>query len=160
MFQVEEVYRIKNNESFKMNNGFESFKKISKGTHLASSNGNKIAAKKSAFIFMPLYQNKGKEGYFIINKTPSFFLKLSTLLRNIKSDSLLTWLPGVYWESEKKEALQVNTNIARFFTKKLFHLLGYRNWQIDKTHIVMYNRERNSKKEHYKHTRWYKKSRF
>jgi len=39
--------------------------------------------------------------------------------------------------------------------KSIFHLFGYRNKQLDKTHLILYNRERVSKNEMYQNERWY-----
>ncbi|MGB1307963.1 MAG: hypothetical protein ACPG6B_03570 [Oceanihabitans sp.] len=104
---------------------------------------------------MPLYQTKGKEGYFIIKKINPFFLKLSSVLRKTKTDNLLALLPGVNWEDKNKNVLVVNLKVARFFAKSIFHLFGYRNHQIDTTHIRLNNRERVSKTAMYKDQLWY-----
>ena len=104
---------------------------------------------------MPLYQSKGKEGYFIIKRINPVFLSLSAILRKMKTDSLLTLLPGVFWESDRKDALVVNLKVARFFAKSIFHLLGYRNKKVDSKYIKLYNRERASKTEMYKEESWY-----
>ena len=107
---------------------------------------------------MPLYQTKGKEGFFIIRNIPSFFLKLSELLRQLHFDNLLVLLPGISRQKEQKDVLMVNLKVARFFAKSLFHLLGYRNQHINHTHVTLYSRERVSKKAMYHNQLWYKKS--
>jgi succinylglutamate desuccinylase len=107
---------------------------------------------------MPLYQNKGREGFFIIKRIKPFFLKLSVLLRRFKADNFFVLFPGVSWENRKKKVLIVNLKTAKFMVKPLFHLLGYRNKQVNKTHLKLYNRERVAKDEMYKSEPWYKKT--
>jgi succinylglutamate desuccinylase len=155
VFEVVYLHRIQKNEQFKMLNGFKSFEAINKGTPLAISNTKKIESPYNGNIFMPLYQQKGAEGFFIIKPITPFFLKLSALLRYIKMDSFLTILPGVSWANKNEGVLQVNLKIARFLAKPLFHLLGYRNRQITETHLRIDNRERVAKTKMYNKEPWY-----
>ncbi|MBU2938002.1 succinylglutamate desuccinylase/aspartoacylase family protein [Lacinutrix sp. C3R15] len=155
VFEIVYLHTIKQDEIFKMKEGFKSFEDIKKKTVLATSNNQLIFSKYNAKIFMPLYQKKGKEGYFIIKEIAPFFLKLSTVLRSIKADNVLVILPGIFWENTNKNALIVNLKVTRFFAKSIFHLLGYRNKQADATHLKLYNRERVSKTEMYKDQQWY-----
>tara|TARA_R110002124_G_scaffold138798_1_gene302839 strand:- start:66105 stop:67295 length:1191 start_codon:yes stop_codon:yes gene_type:complete len=134
-------YEIKPFETFKMNPGFANFQSVNKGHVLASSNNNTITAHQNARIFMPLYQGKGNDGFFLIRKVPKVFLKLSTFFRKIRFDKILPILPGVRWTSDKKDELIVNLKIARFFTKDFLHLLGYRSRKIDKNYLRVKNRE-------------------
>ncbi|WP_299222238.1 succinylglutamate desuccinylase/aspartoacylase family protein [uncultured Aquimarina sp.] len=153
-YEIFYLYKIKEGEEFSMKDGFINFQKIDKGQNLAISNGKNIVAKSKGRIFMPLYQGKGNDGFFIIKKTPYFFLYLSAILRKIRFDHILPALPGIHWISEKKDALMVNLKVARFFTKQFFHLLGYRSKEIDKTHLIIKNRETASRKEDYKNAFW------
>ena len=143
-------------KDFKMMEGFKSFEEVIEGTPLAIEKDEFIKAEKDTIIFMPLYQEQGEEGFFLIRKTPTWALTLSAFLRRSKFGSLLHVLPGVSWANEKKQSLLVNTKVAHFFTKPFFHLLGYRNRVLDKTHFAMNNREHNAKNEMYRNTWWYK----
>ncbi|MEM9686001.1 MAG: succinylglutamate desuccinylase/aspartoacylase family protein [Bacteroidota bacterium] len=159
IYEVTSRYRVGTGENFKMLPGFKSFQPISKGTLLAKSNENPIKAHKNTVLFMPLYQNQGTEGFFTIKKIPPFFLKLSVWLRASRTDALLACLPGVSWETAEKGTLLVNLKIARFLTKPLFHLLGYRSWKISRNHVRMINRERRAKTKAYKKEAWYRSKR-
>lgn len=152
------VYRhhIEDNKEFKMMEGFKSFESIDKGTPLAIENNEFIDAKKDTILFMPLYQDQGEEGFFLIRKIPWRALGLSAFLRRTNFGKLLHVLPGVSWANHEKESLLVNTKIAHFFTKPFFHLLGYRNRVLDKTHFVMNNREHTAKISMYRNTWWYR----
>ena len=69
---------------------------------------------------------------------------------------MLPILPGVTWLSSNRDALKVNRRIAGLFTKQFFHLMGYRNKQFGKTHLIVKNREVASKNEAYTNTIWNK----
>ncbi|WP_396602562.1 succinylglutamate desuccinylase/aspartoacylase family protein [Algibacter sp. R77976] len=155
VFEVVYLHKILKDDQFKMHNGFKSFEHIKKGTKLAVSNTIEITAPTKGSIFMPLYQKRGAEGFFIIKPIKPFFLKLSAILRRIKTDTLLVWLPGVSWVNKTEGVLQVNLTVAKFLAKPLFHLLGYRNRQITSTHLRLNNRERIAKTEIYKREPWY-----
>lgn len=155
VFEVIYLHKIQCNETFTMINGFKSFQVINKGVLIAISNRRELKAKYRGRIFMPLYQAKGAEGFFIIRHIKPFYLKLSTLLRRTKFDSLLVVLPGISWLNKAEGVLQVNLRVAKFFVKSFFHLLGYRNKQITKTHLRLNNRERVAKTGMYKKETWY-----
>jgi succinylglutamate desuccinylase len=155
IFEVIYKYHIETNEVFDMEDGFKSFQYIKKGTLLAKSNGTSIFSDYNAKLFMPLYQKSGNDGFFIIKTIPRFFLELSTLLRNIKADNVLTLLPGISWHDKNLGVLKANLSVTRFMVKSIFHLFGYRNRELNTTELLLYNRERVSKKTLYKDEQWY-----
>ena len=154
IFEVTYLYRIKHDEIFAMKPGFKSFQKIKKGTIIATSNTRDINWWRNAWLFMPLYQSKGEEGFFMIKPIKPIFLKLSSVLRRLRFDNMLVLCPGVSWESKTKGALKVNLKVAKFLAKPLFHLLGYRNKMVSANHLLLYNRERASKVEEYHNQPW------
>ena len=158
--EVVHLHKIIGNEKFKMLNGFKSFQNIKKGTPLAISNNKEVVSKHDATLFMPLYQEVGDDGFFIIRRIRPFFLSLSAVLRKFKADNLLVLFPGISWEDKRKHVLQVNLKVARYFAKPIFHLFGYRNKRIDRTHVSLYNRERISKVAMYKNEDWFKRKCF
>ncbi len=156
IYEVINLHRIQQNEVFKMINGFKSFQPIKKGIFLAESNGKQIKSEKKGILFMPLYQEIGEDGFFIIRKVRPIFLRLSAILRKIKADNLLVLLPGIHWEDKRKHVLKVNLKIARFYAKKIFHLFGFRSKQVDETHLKLYNRARNARTKLYEKESWFK----
>ena len=62
------IYRhgLENNDDFKMEEGFKNFQKIEKGELLAIHNDKEIRSMWNAYIFMPLYQPQGNDGFFIV----------------------------------------------------------------------------------------------
>ncbi|MGB5982679.1 MAG: succinylglutamate desuccinylase/aspartoacylase family protein [Nonlabens sp.] len=70
-FEISHRHEIKKADDFKMKPGFENFQKISKGELLAHSNGEEIISTWDAYIFMPLYQGQGNDGFFVIEEVTS-----------------------------------------------------------------------------------------
>ena len=143
-------------DQFKMEEGFQSFEKVPKGILLAEHNGEEILAPKDSIIFMPLYQDQGKEGFFYIRKIPNWALRVSEFLRGFNWDKFFSFFPGVTW-TENRKNLKVNPRIAKFFMRPIFHLFGYRRSVLDGAKVVMSNRERSSKKAMYSQADWFKR---
>lgn len=66
-FKILYRHELKEGASFQMEPGFENFSKIKKDQLLAIENGSEIRSKWNAYIFMPLYQPLGDDGFFIID---------------------------------------------------------------------------------------------
>lgn len=66
-FKILYRHELKENDTFEMEPGFENFSKTEKGQLLAIENGEEIRSKWDAYIFMPLYQSLGDDGFFIID---------------------------------------------------------------------------------------------
>ena len=138
-----------------MEDGYRSFQRVPKGSLLANEKGNLIEMKNKGILFMPLYQKQGEEGFFLIRRTPRWVLRLSTRLRKWKTHRALSRLPGIRWADEKQDRLLVNLQVARFLSKPLFHLLGFRIREQDATHLILNNREHKARNRDYEKTFWY-----
>lgn len=158
IYEVVYLHRLSKTEDFKMKPNFKSFQNIRKGEQLATEQNKSIESPYNAKIFMPLYQVKGDEGFFIIKRIPPFFLRLSEIIRKLKMDTFITILPGISWKDKQKGILKVNLRVTKYLAKQIFHLFGYRNKQKSVTHMLLFNRERTSKKAMYKNLKWYKKA--
>lgn len=154
-YEIYYQYNIEKGNDFKMLPGFVNFQKIPKGKDFALDNDYILKAKGDRQIFMPLYQDQGSEGFYYIRSIPTMLLWASKGLRKLKADHLLVKFPGIKWESLKKDAMLVDQRVARFLAKSIFHLLGYRARQLDKTHLVVKSREIASKNEEYLNTDWF-----
>lgn len=66
----EVIYRhgLKDSDNFKMEPGFQNFQPLEKGELLATHNENSIYSKWNDYIFMPLYQAQGNDGFFIVKE--------------------------------------------------------------------------------------------
>ncbi len=155
-YEVTHRHMITEKDDFNMLPGFRSFDPIEEGTKLASHNGKQLKTDKNTIVFMPLYQEQGEEGFFLIRRIPKWILNLSAGMRKLQMDRFLTWLPGISWASPARDQLMVNLRVARFLSKPIFHLFGYRSRTLDKTHYLMTNRERAAKNNMYRNTPWYR----
>lgn len=125
-YEIINKYHIEELEDFKMLKDFKNFQVISKNELLAYSNGNEVRATFDGYIFMPLYQKQGKDGFFIIRKISRHWLFLSKIVRMLKFHYLLRILPGIKQDRKNKYTLIVNVKTAKFLATEIFHLFGYR----------------------------------
>lgn len=63
---LKDVHSIEPGDEFKMKPGFKNFQQIKKGEILAEDKNGKITASTDGLILMPLYQQQGDDGFFII----------------------------------------------------------------------------------------------
>ena len=68
VFNILYRHHVEDNSKFKMLPGFINFQAIEKGMVLATENGQPVASPFTGNIFMPLYQNQGADGFFIIER--------------------------------------------------------------------------------------------
>ena len=130
VFEIWFKKEIEPEEQFAMKPGYHNFRFLSTGETIASSSvDGDIQVKEDCRIFMPLYQGKGDDGFFLIRKISPFWLRLSASLRKMKVEGLLTLLPGVNRDPKESYTLVVNRKVARFLATEIFHLLGYRSKQ-------------------------------
>jgi len=65
-FKIISRYRIHDGEEFKMEPGFTNFQRIHKDEILAHNINGPVLSPYDGYIFMPLYQKLGDDGFFII----------------------------------------------------------------------------------------------
>ncbi len=63
---------IKPSDGFRMVQGFNNFEKIKAGQHIASDKNGPIYASDDGCLLMPLYQEKGEDGYFLIQELQGY----------------------------------------------------------------------------------------
>jgi hypothetical protein len=125
-FEIKYRYQIGKSEEFNMKPGFENFQSIEKSDPLARSNGKDILSPRSGLIFMPLYQELGEDGFFILKRISKFWLSASIIARKLKINHFLRLIPGVRQDPGNNYTLIVDPGVARFMTRQVFHLFGYR----------------------------------
>lgn len=126
IFEIRYRYNRTEQENFKMLPGFENFQPIKNAQHLANNNLGQLTAKERGRIFLPLYQNKGNDGYFIIREIKMFWLNVSAWLRRFNSERFIRFLPGIYWQQGGDNQFKVSKKIARWLVVDFFHLMGFR----------------------------------
>ncbi|WP_416445049.1 succinylglutamate desuccinylase/aspartoacylase family protein [Leeuwenhoekiella sp. A16] len=67
-FEILYRHELKDDDNFKMEPGYKNFQPIKKGELLAQHNGEEVKSKWDAFIFMPLYQSQGNDGFFVVEQ--------------------------------------------------------------------------------------------
>lgn len=67
-FEIIHRHSLEDGDRFDMQPGYENFQPIEKGEFLATHNGEKTVSKWNAFIFMPLYQAQGNDGFFVVEE--------------------------------------------------------------------------------------------
>ena len=125
-YEIKYRYLINEQENFRMKEGFVNFQNVEKGQTIAFNNEGKIMAKRSGFIFMPLYQALGCDGFFIVKQIKPFWFKASSRTRKLRLDKALRLLPGVRKGDLSTDGYQLDKQIARYRVISLLHLLGYR----------------------------------
>jgi len=141
---VEVRYRepVLDGAPFHMQPGYVSFQKVHGGEALATNGDHTILAPESGLILMPLYQDQGEDGFFIVRPVRTFWLRISALLRHLRTHRIAHWLPGVKRDPDIRGAFLVDRRRARWFALEVFHLLGFRQQAVSKDVLVVRPRER------------------
>lgn len=67
-FEILYRHGLEDSDIFEMEPGYENFQKIEKGELLAKQNGKEVKSEWDAYIFMPLYQSQGNDGFFVVQE--------------------------------------------------------------------------------------------
>lgn len=67
-FEIEYRHGLKDDDTFSMEPGYKNFQQIKKGELLAHHNGKPVTSEWEAYIFMPLYQKQGNDGFFVVKE--------------------------------------------------------------------------------------------
>jgi hypothetical protein len=139
---VEVRYRhaISPEEGFRSRPGLVSFQPVRSGQKLARDRGGDVRAPVGGLVLMPLYQEQGEEGFFLVHAVRPFWLRLSERVRPWRLERFLHWLPGVRRHPEQTGAFIVDRRIARWEALQFFHLLGFRRRAADERYLVMARR--------------------
>lgn len=113
-------------DGFRMHAGYRNFRPVEAGEALAVQGGSEVRAPERARILMPLYQEQGEDGFFIVREFRPFWLRLSTLLRRLRLARVVHWLPGIRKLEGREDALVVDRRVARWYALQILHLLGFR----------------------------------
>lgn len=145
IIEIRYRHEISESDEFKMEPGYENFHPVKKGEVLAKDKNGEVKAIETSLILMPLYQSQGNDGFFLGREISPFWLWLSRILRKLKIQNLIRFLPGVKRYPADPDSLIVNTRVARIFPLQIFHLLGFRKrrWREDK--LVVSRRRHDTK---------------
>ncbi|MTI22201.1 aspartoacylase [Fulvivirga sp. RKSG066] len=141
VYEVRYRHAIASGEHFTMNPGFVNFQSVKKDQALAINGQGSVKSPEKGLIFMPLYQSKGDDGFFIIRKIRWVWLKFSAVLRRTKFHRVLHFLPGIYRYNALNYTLVINKKIAKWFVVEFFHLMGFRLKRKQGNFIIFIKRE-------------------
>ena len=127
-------------DGFRMKPGYQNFQHVTQGEVLAGDARGDVTVDEKSRILMPLYQEQGDDGFFLVREFSSFWLRVSYVLRCAEVERIAHWLPGVSRDPEEPDTLHVNKHVARWFAKQLFHLLGFRELEDVGEHLAMRRR--------------------
>lgn len=126
IYEIRMRLGLEDGDVFEMKSGYQNFQAIQKGEQLAKLNGKALTINEKGFIFMPLYQAQGSDGYFTIRKIAKFWLGVSYVFRKFNFHLVLQLLPGVSRIKTSEYTLAVNSQIAKWYSRDILHLMGYR----------------------------------
>jgi succinylglutamate desuccinylase len=140
--EIIDHHPVREAASFRMMPGYRNLQRIPRGALLAYEKGKPVRARRSGRLLMPLYQGLGDSGFFLVNRVRPVWLALSGLLRRLGIPALAHWLPGVKRHPRVPGAVLVQTRVARWGVREVFHLLGYRQLGRDAGLPMFVSRER------------------
>ncbi len=126
VFEVRARRAVSPGDGFVMRPGFRNFEAIRADQPLADDDAGEVLAPEDGRIFLPLYQEQGDDGFFIVRPVRPIWLQLSSVLRHLRLHSLARLMPGVRRSRRRPDTLLVDRRVARWYVIEVFHLLGYR----------------------------------
>lgn len=126
VFEMRHRHPVEAADGFRMDPGFENFQRVREGEVVARDHEGAIRIPETARILMPLYQDQGHDGFFVVREFQAFWLHVSRAMRKLGLASVVHWLPGIRRSSDDPGALVVNRRVARWYALQILHLLGFR----------------------------------
>lgn len=127
-------------DGFVMHPGYTNFQPVRAGERIARDSAGDVIVSESGRLLMPLYQEQGEDGFFLVREFPGFWMGVSHVMRRVGLSQVAHWLPGVRRVEGSPDEVVVDKRIARYFARQLFHLLGFRQLEDAGTSLVMRRR--------------------
>jgi hypothetical protein len=131
---------VENGDGFVMTPGYLNFQKIERSQVVATDNDGDVAVHEDGRLLMPLYQDQGEDGFFVVREFGPFWMTVSHVMRRLGISRIAHWLPGVHRVEGTDDEVLVDRHVARFFARQLFHLLGFRQMDDSGTRLIMRRR--------------------
>ena len=113
-------------EGYMSRPGFLNFQPVRAGEVLGDDRRGRVTAPETGRILMPLYQEQGEDGFFVVREFSEFWLWLSSALRRARIGRLAHWLPGVSRDPDRPGTVVVDRRVARWGALGAMRLLGFR----------------------------------
>ena len=127
-------------DGFRMEPGYRGLQPVAQGELLGRDRGGEVRAPQRGRIVLPLYQELGDDGFYLVRRVSRVWLGLSALLRRLKLGRIVPWLPGVEKHPDRPNALLVDPKVARWLGVEIFHLFGFRRRRPDGDRLVFSRR--------------------
>ncbi|MDP6957259.1 MAG: succinylglutamate desuccinylase/aspartoacylase family protein [Planctomycetota bacterium] len=127
-------------DGFRMEPGYENFQRVRGGTVVAHDHSGPITFPWDGIMVMPRYQGQGEDGFFSGRELRASWLRLGRILRKLRIDRMVSWMPGVSPHPTRRDHFIVNQKIARFKPVEILHLLGYRHERMSEYGLVFSRR--------------------
>lgn len=124
--------------------GLLNFQPVRAGDALGDDHRGRVAAPETGRLLMPLYQEQGEDGFFVVREFSPLWLRFSGALRRAKVGRLAHWLPGVRRDPDRPGTIVVDRRVARWGALGVLRLLGYRPQSDDGRTLVASALERRS----------------
>ncbi len=132
---------IKDGDGFQMNPGYRNFQAVREGEVLAHDRNGPIHCPEDGYILLPFYQGLGNDGFFVGREVKVGWLKVSSVLRRMRADAFVHWLPGVRRHPTLKDNLVINRSRAKWYALEIFHLLGFRKRRVKGDQLIVGRRK-------------------
>ncbi|NNF12409.1 MAG: hypothetical protein HKN72_04270 [Gemmatimonadetes bacterium] len=131
---------VHDGDGFVMVPGYANFDPVEAGEVVARDAKGDVVVEEDGRLLMPLYQEQGEDGFFLVREFSPFWMRASVAMRQLGLSRVVTWLPGVSRRGDNPDEVVVDKRIARFFARQLFHLLGFRQLEDAGDRLVMRRR--------------------
>lgn len=131
---------VEEGDGFVMKPGYENFERVRAGEIVARDAHGDVVVGESGRLLMPLYQEQGEDGFFLVREFPAFWMGVSRVIRRMGIARMAYLLPGVRRVDGSDDEVVVDKRVARFFARQLFHLLGFRQLEDAGSSLVMRRR--------------------
>lgn len=126
IFEVRHRHHIEPTDGFRMHSGYRNFGTVEAGENVGSSLRGEVETPFGGRVLMPLYQDQGEDGFFLVREVRPLWLPVSAALRRLNLERYLHLLPGVQRHPLRSDSFIVDRRYARWLARQLFHLLGFR----------------------------------
>ena len=139
-FEMRHKRDVVDGDGFVMKPGYSNFQPVQAGDLIAEDAEGQVGISEPGRLLMPLYQEQGEDGFFLVREFPAFWMGVSHVMRRAGLSPFAFWLPGVKRVTGSPDEVIVNKRIASFFARQLFHLLGFRQLEDAGSSLVMRRR--------------------
>jgi succinylglutamate desuccinylase len=126
VFEMRYRHPVENGDAFRMRPGYQNFQPVRRSEAVGDDVDGPVEVPENGRMLMPLYQDQGQDGFFVVREFNAFWLSMSRILREIGFQRYVHWLPGIRLHPDRPDALVVDRRVARFYALQVLHLLGYR----------------------------------